>query len=435
MTVPRIRTKGSITALTGASRSCLYSTPLPSTTCNAWTQTGTGDLVGNGETQETHDEVHPMFKKLSREGGIFNGPFYTVKVTKAWTLGNLCTSTFKVPPGYPVVGTVQRSEWTGKLASYMNASRCAALTPSFNVETARTLAGTAALANVEAPEVQGLVDLAEMRKTMQMLRAPIVDLAGFLLNKKRKLRKQLGRGPTPKEWWDYASGKWLEWRYGWTPLLASIRGLQSALAKERKSMRKTARGNSFRTPQKATDVRTSTVPAGTSGWNYNSSLKLEVTGTVKAGVLYTSNFSLDNDLGISLRELPMTALELVPYSFVADWAFNFGDFLRASVPHAGVDTLAMWTTDETIMTYTGSNVVTPVNGYAADPYLYSGGGTTLAGTTVVRYKSRTPSIDIGLASKLQEIQFVKPKDWYHLADAIALLSGAISGKTLSTVRK
>lgn len=430
----RTRTKGSIVALYGQSRSCTYQNPLPTVVCGAFGATSTGDLVGNGETVETRDEVHPMFKRLSREGHIFNGPFETTKVLKAWSLGNRCTATLKVPPGTPAVNLIQKSEWDGKLISYMNAARCAGLAPSFDTSTAVTLAGTSAMAAIENPEVQGLVDLAELGKTLKMLKTNTVGFANFLRKKQSQLRKGLGREPTKKEWLDFASGKWLEWRYGWTPLFGTIRGLQAALAKERKSTRKTARGSAFRPPQGKDDIRVSNVASGGNGWNYTSDLKLRVTGTVKAGVLYYSYFALRNDLGISLRELPSTAWELVPYSFVADWFFNFGEFLRASTPRAGITILSEWTTVTKVETYAGTNTVTPVNTTGAT-YTYSGGGTTLSGTTVISSKIRTPGVEVGLVSRVQEIVFEKPKDWIHLIDAIALAYGAITGSNLSTVRK
>lgn len=37
--------------------------------------------------------------------------------------------------------------------------------------------------------------------------------------------------------------------------------------------------------------------------------------------------------GMSFYDVPMVAWEKVPFSFVVDWVWNVGDWLRASLPH------------------------------------------------------------------------------------------------------
>lgn len=83
----------------------------------------------------------------------------------------------------------------------------------------------------------------------------------------------------------------------------------------------------------------------TKTWTWSTSnYKHTYSGNVvaRAGVLYDFQFSLGTSFGLHLHEVPSTLWELVPGSFVWDWWFNTGKYIRAITPKIGVRTLASW---------------------------------------------------------------------------------------------
>jgi len=49
-------------------------------------------------------------------------------------------------------------------------------------------------------------------------------------------------------------------------------------------------------------------------------------------------------MGFSWESIPITAWELIPFSFVVDWFVNFGDYIQALTPKLGIKGLSSWTT-------------------------------------------------------------------------------------------
>lgn len=120
------------------------------------------------------------------------------------------------------------------------------------------------------------------------------------------------------------TNKWLELQYGWVPLLSDVHGACDALAKRDKSdWRVTGKGSrkeAIHVSRIPTDVRVSDYGLG------------KVTGD--RGVFVRIDAVPENDLTRSLSALGLTnpaviAWELVPFSFVADWALPVGDWLSS----------------------------------------------------------------------------------------------------------
>jgi hypothetical protein len=61
--------------------------------------------------------------------------------------------------------------------------------------------------------------------------------------------------------------------------------------------------------------------------------------TVRARTLDEVDFSVANNIGFSVKGLTSLPWELVPYSFVADWFVNVGDYIRALTPVPGLKLL------------------------------------------------------------------------------------------------
>lgn len=397
------------------------------TTCGGTVTSSTpslGTVVGNGDSWSMTDVVDKDWRGQSRKGVVFNNPVKMLKVstqllsksTRSWQI-NLanCSCT----PSTTVRSGTAQGAYTEPANSVPSSTL---FTPSVDLETAKTLAGTAAQANIAEPDVMGLVDVAELGKTVRMLREPVFNLRRLVANIQKDHRKSR-KAVTVAQ---YVAGNWLKYRYGILPLVMSIQGTMKALTKERVSQRMTARGASYVPGQSYNSTLNLNVPSGQAGWNRVIKWTCGQSHTVRAGVLYEYHTSLSSDLGFTLTEIPPAAWELIPFSFVADWFANMGDYIRAVTPKTGLRILASWTTVTRSTQYnyeqTGSAVNVP-----GGCYTYSGGpGFKFIRTE--REVTRSPGISVGLASKLSEIDFARRKDLIHAADALALIAVLFGGK-------
>lgn len=381
-------------------------------------QTSLGTIVGNGVEWTMTDTVDPGFRKASSNGAIFNNPMKMLRVstslisksTRSWAIN---TANCSCTPST----TVKNGTGTGALYEPANSVPSSSLfTPSFNLETAIALAGTAAQANVAEPEVMGMVDIAELGKTVKMLKSPVLGIRQLV----EKVKRDHSKSRSALTVTQFLSNHWLRYRYGIVPLVLSIQGSMKALAKERTSKRYTARGNGYVSPQTYSSTVNYLVPSGQVGWNRTVKWTCNQTWEVRAGVLYEHFSSFQNDFGLSLHEIPSTAIELVPFSFVADWVANLSDYIRAVTPKAGVRILSSWTTVRRFATYNYEQTGSAVNVYGAC-YTYSGS----PGFKFVRTEkevTRSPGVTVDLVSKISEIDFARRKDLLHAADALALLA-------------
>lgn len=373
-------------------------------------------MVKNGIEEYCVDVVTPNFRKIQAEGGIVNEPFYKRTTTVASSIGGKVGYDLKVPPVVPVVGSVKHLEISGATHRLVNLGNMPSL-PSIDLSTYKSIAGTAAHANVEEPDVMGFVDLVEMRKTLKMLRGDIFELASLLRDARLRFkRNKEGHA----DWASYMSSKWLEYRYGWTPLLGSINGLVSALQREQVLLRQTARGKASVPDQSVTSSSSGVV---TSNANSVQNITRSKTWSVRAGVLYQHSIRLENSLGFAPHDIPSSTWELVPFSFVADWFVNVGDWIRAVTPKKGVTILADWTTVESNELILVTNTLT--SGTSDSYYSRWGGGVSISVNWAQKIKSRSPGTSVALAHRLGEISFRRTIDFKRTADAIALLNGFI----------
>jgi len=168
-----------------------------------------------------------------------------------------------------------------------------------------------------------VVDLVEGAATLRMLRstAKFVDGVGKILSLiDREIRSSRTRG---QHVLDYVTRKWLEYRYGWIPLVSSVYSAFENLAMQ---------------------ASNAIIPiVARSGSKSNSDQSLSLSGNSygpyqvlqrvfkSARVLLSYNFDIGgmNRVGDWTSLSPATiAWELLPFSFVADWFVSIGDSLR-----------------------------------------------------------------------------------------------------------
>lgn len=415
---------------------------------------GTVRNVGVAGTESLcHDVVTANFRQLVAAGVVVNNPF------------SLSESNYEAYQAVDHHRTFSNGSWesiTGPVVSWIfGITRPAPPSPEVQDASGR-LATLQCWGNVEPAKSQSLVTAFEAHKSWDTIYSRAKSLAlvvkhcrsGNVAALSRMLGGASTRRPIPKRFliWDHdgqpllskrgrlqhryaaslrttsdsryldkASRLWLEYRYGWAPMVYDIIDqLKAVSAPEfrthltRDTLR-TARGKASRTYQ---DVIPRTAVAG--GLTYTGETRSEMTYTTRAYVHYRNTVAGSflerlNDFG--LFDVPEATWELVPFSFIVDWFVPVGDWLKALTPKIGVEIVAQgFATEqhsvvETVLTGFPSPVVGDIAYSPAAP-IGSRDRVTL------REKSRQtylglpafPPIDVKLNVK-------------RMADAVALLKG------------
>jgi hypothetical protein len=209
------------------------------------------------------------------------------------------------------------------------------------------LAGTQAAADVSAPDFDGATFVAELGELLRMLRRPLKAYSDVLKGIQRKMRTSKGsHGVTVSK---FISANWLQYRYGIMPIVYDTEDVLEAIDNlNHHVLRYTARGS-------ASDNESSTTEDTRTGyWRVTRTTSTSHSVTCRAGIIYTSDTR--NSFGRNAADTPNAVWEVVPFSFVADWFANIGDFVGAITPKIGVNVLGSWTSYETLSTTSANSV-------------------------------------------------------------------------------
>jgi hypothetical protein len=188
----------------------------------------------------------------------------------------------------------------------------------------------------------------DFNQTISMLRHPF----GRSIQLSKKILRKRNRFAGPKTGRDMLRATrdaWLEERYGWGPIILDMDSIlrESAQIGIDKGSRRVARASDQTSVAQTKAIDVYMIPGyqlrgvGEVTANYKSS--------VHCGVIYDVESesrieALNRVMGFRPRDIPATVLECIPYSFVADWFWNIGDWLQAIVPVPGVKIQGQWTT-------------------------------------------------------------------------------------------
>lgn len=188
------------------------------------------------------------------------------------------------------------------------------------------------MANLKGQDINLSVDFAERDKTARMIAHAFTRIAksrralmsgnfvgaaqalGLSITKKLRMRSKVWSQTR-----DLSSG-WLELQYGWKPLIQSVYGAAAYLSRSHVNSEYRvfhARGSINDTNQERSESTHSRLTIDTSvNMTKKVTLKVRLTSPVLADL---------QSLGIT--NPAFTAWELVPFSFVVDWAIPIGSFL------------------------------------------------------------------------------------------------------------
>jgi hypothetical protein len=254
-----------------------------------------------------------------------------------------------------------------------------------------------AIANA-SPDLDVLTLLAEAHQTV-----------GLILGARKRAKKLIlqalrGGKHTAKA----AADAWLEWRYGWRILLYDMAAISDFVETPFREIR-TGRANvTF------ADIKSST--SHFSGYYVTHDTLNEVNR--KLSVNATCAVLVEANTLNAFASFAVTAWELVPYSFVADWFVSIGDVLKAWSVLQGAKQVTL--TRGEYYEETGKsqvvNVTAGTGTYASNPHA---SGTSYSGCS---FKRRTP-VPRGSVSLAPQIRVNLSSK--RILDAAALLSKRI----------
>jgi hypothetical protein len=204
-----------------------------------------------------------------------------------------------------------------------------------------------ALAKVNPASLMTGEYVADFEKTVTMLRRPFKG-ATDLVNRIRKARKRNLKKSGSNLAQANASA-WLEYSYGWAPLLLDGETIIDA-ALQNREFGGEVRVSRSEVKQFAKETKSFSFGGLTNPiWNRSGTASRSQTARACAGVMYglknrTTSGELLKFLGLRLRDVPSTAWEIIPYSFVVDWFANVGDLIRAMTPDPDIVYHGRWVT-------------------------------------------------------------------------------------------
>lgn len=265
----------------------------------------------------------------------------------------------------------------------------------------------------------------DLSTTLSMFRRPFQSSTKLLGKMKTYRSKRVGK--TAVSATKASLHAWLEYRYGWRPVIGDMIKIMTQAADRASTINPLL-------VSRASEVTTNTLsqtfvdqpiqfdPTGFGLAKASGSVSGSHSVGAHAGVIYTvkedsAQASLKY-LGLRSKDLLATAWEIMPYSFVVDWFLNIGTWLEAVTPNPQVAIAGNWVTlvSKHHATYAATlshRVDTPT----VVTLTGSGGGSTVYTDDIVR------SINLSLpTTPLPKLDFLQ---WEQTVDAIGLAAGKV----------
>lgn len=375
-------------------------------------------LTGTSEFIDEH--VFPNFGRRIANGEILMGYLNRV-ISRYYESSNTCT----VGP-HPSWGT---RTVTGDIGGFI--SNVGDPTTGQTQFISYMRDGSLIKAHAKAKESNLLLGeaVATLGQTVSMLKSPFGAARG-LIGKISGLAKQKTKRLGPQR---AMAESWLEYRYGWRPILGDIRTIKDQVQTQMLSNnggRKVARSmlkedRYFEGPAVASGnpgLGTLTIGAHTVSLRVRAS-----SGVIYELLVDSARGRLSRAAGMRVSDIPSTMWELMPWSFVVDWFVGVGDWIRAIAPDPTFRLLGNWVT-----------VVQIRN----DSHRDCKWSVTIGSYPVTTYKG---SFNAGIHEEVtvtrsvnQNISFIPPPKVNTLSldnilDGLALASGEVS-QLLRTIR-
>lgn len=216
-------------------------------------------------------------------------------------------------------------------------------------------AAVSALSKLNLAEVESGENLFELGQTISSLRHPFASACTLISNMERKRARRLarrGRRPSVSDYASITSSTWLEYSFGWRPIvedISTVMKLYSEKSEVMGKLRHVARGGAtYETEVTSTGTTVSSggIPIGlTVAATWRKSLLFKAA----TGVIYELPYHSDSSfytkhLGLGANALPSTGWNMLPFSWVVDQVINVGDWVKAAFPDPDIVIIQKWLT-------------------------------------------------------------------------------------------
>lgn len=303
-----------------------------------------------GTVEIIDEENHPGFSKrmLGQKNPIMGD------MEKMWAVHNIPDCLVSLGP-YPQWNSGGRQTLQGDIMQFIErqvGSPDFANIPSL-VNSSEALALVKAYNRFQNLSILSPEYAREFTATLAMFKHPFSSATTLLKAMSKQKKKNLGRlAPTVTNTARATSDAWLERRYGWGPIFMDYDAASEEYAKFVNSVEE---NEAFLVARASDGIEiTRNVPYDVaiqqgSYLRFNGEARFFTNLKANAGVIYRVNRShgLDKLLKYSSlhgSQLLPVAWQLTPYSFVADWFLNTGDWLNAINPQPNIEILGSWVT-------------------------------------------------------------------------------------------
>jgi len=309
------------------------------------------DLAGTpgGAFRRMDDVVTPNYVSIKATGGIVNNRMSSVEETYNFTPVSMLTSLT-----HPIANAGKHTILaTGHYGSLLESLLYDPLGMKFHAiggeNDSQVIFASAARARsqVNPDLVQGIVTLAELPKTINMITKAartfarlgktianggnLDQITDLVLGVKKGTRSRASDAVTG------VSSRYLEYRYGWRILLLEMQSVIKAMDQLKVVRpRAVARGAASESRSVVSQANYDPPNEGTETYTFNSHYNVKV----RSYVLYEADFTYQSARLFGVGEIPLAAWELIPFSFVVDWFIPIGNWIEAITPKLGIKVLA-----------------------------------------------------------------------------------------------
>lgn len=401
----------------------------------SWGPLSYGPYLVQRDWERISDVVTPNYKARVAAGEVINSPCSYAHETTSETMGSATG----------VLDSDSNAWWnqSGPITSKETAS-CADQSGGQSewdgfdyptTETPDSLDRTAklkAIANIDASAFAFGEDVGEIKETLKFLRNPVSSLVkvgrSFRSAYKNNYRRSLGRPGTGRSRSSDAArlasahaDAWLEYRFALMPLLRSAWDLTDAVMTTHSALPTRLSAHGYAVDESEEQDSHTTDTYGSRTWSFDRS------GSLKrhhhASILYeVSNPAKDwkRHYGLRATDLPTTAWQLVPFSFMVDRVVDISSAVRGlsnlALPQLKIQagSVTRRTTEITTLACVGKTT----SGWT----LSISGGTRTVGIHTMERSIWYPSV-VDIVPEFKPRGLVD--DAFKIADALALFTGLV----------
>lgn len=192
----------------------------------------------------------------------------------------------------------------------------------------------------------GMTFAGELRESLAMIRRPAQNLRNLIDSYLSDIKRAKHR--KPKRWKKELSGLWLEYAFGWIPLISDINAANAAWNRKTEDRYIPVSGFGLEEKPVAVGIGNSVSHHGLyyiTSYRKNEKAAAKYKGIVRQNIA-TTNVERLSQWGFSPAEFAPTAWELLPWSFLIDYFTNIGDVISSACTST---TNVAWTNLSTVV--------------------------------------------------------------------------------------